>query len=154
MVEYVDAVASESDYLAYGPGDLDLTVEREREIVENYAKSENMIFLVGYIGDELVSIANFASSKRSRLRHRGELGMSVRKKYWRHGIGQAMLQALIDWAKGTGIIRKIDLEVISSNVPAIRLYEKLGFVKEGTIRRALFINGQFVDTHIMGLLID
>ncbi len=154
MVEYVNIVAGESDNIGFGPGEITLTVEQEREIVSRYAEADNMIFLVGYIGDELVSLANFSSSQRPRMRHTGEFGMSVKKKYWRHGIGQAMLQALIDWAKGTGIIRKMNLRVTTYNTAGIALYEKMGFKKVGIITRDMMINGKFVDTILMGLEID
>ncbi len=154
MIDYINIVAGESNNIGFGPGEFDVPVEKEEKILEHYAALENSIFLVGYIGDELVSVANFSSSTRPRMRHTGELGMSVLKKYWRHGIGEAMMRSLIGWAKDTGIIRKMNLAVATYNSAGIALYKKTGFRIEGTVTREMMIDGEFVDTHHMGLEID
>ncbi|RMG37308.1 MAG: N-acetyltransferase [Methanobacteriota archaeon] len=154
MIEYIEIVSGESKNTGFGPGEFNVTPEQEREIVSRYLQADNMVFLLGFIDDELVAMANFASSQRPRFRHTGELGMSVKKKYWRHGIGQAMLQALIDWAKDTGIIRKMNLRVTTYNTAGIGLYEKMGFKRVGIITRDMMIDGEFVDTILMGLEID
>ena len=77
--------------------------------------------------------------------------MSVRKQYWGLGIGSLMLDALIAWARDTQIIKKINLRVRTDNQRAIALYERKGFVFEGTIRREIFLDGKFFDHHWMGL---
>lgn len=82
------------------------------------------------------------------------MGITVRKPYWGLGIGKLLLKYLIDWAKGTGIIRKINLRVRSDNEKAIKLYEKYNFKKEGTLLRDFCINEKFYDSICMGLLID
>ncbi len=46
------------------------------------------------------------------------------------GIGELMLKYLMDTSREMGV-RDYTLEVRAGNVPAIRLYEKLGFVSEG-----------------------
>ncbi|MBO0797135.1 MAG: GNAT family N-acetyltransferase, partial [Ktedonobacteraceae bacterium] len=91
---------------------------------------------------------------RPRTRHAGEFGISVLRKYWNLGIGGRMLTYLIDWARQSGIIRKINLRVRVDNLPAIHLYEKHGFVREGHITREFYLHGQFVDSYVMGLEID
>ncbi len=154
MIDYINIVAGESNNIGFGPGEFDVPVEKEEKILEHYASLDNSIFLVGYIGDELVSVSNFSSSTRPRMRHTGEIGMSVLKKYWRHGIGEAMMRALIDWAIDTGIIRKMNLAVATYNSAGIALYKKTGFRIEGTVTREMMIDGEFVDTHHMGLEID
>ncbi len=42
-----------------------------------------------------------------------------------------MLKALIGWAEASPLIEKISLSVFATNVDAIRLYQRLGFVEEG-----------------------
>ena len=80
---------------------------------------------------------NFGSGKRPRTRHAGDFGMSVHEQYWGLGIGSMLLQSLIDWCQETGFIQKINLRVRTDNTAAIRLYERKGFKKEGTITRDL-----------------
>ena len=154
IIEYINGVVGESDNLGFDPGEFKTGVDEERKILANYLEADNMVYLVGFMEDERVAIANFSSSKRPRRRHTGEFGMSVKKAYWRRGIGQTMLEALIEWAKGTGIIRKMILRVVTYNTAAICLYEKFGFKRVGIITRDLMIHGEFVDTILMGLEID
>lgn len=64
----------------------------------------------------------------------GEIAnVAVAKSARRRGCGKALICAMQEWASEHGITR-IVLEVRSSNVAAIRLYEKMGFVKLGVRR--------------------
>ena len=49
-------------------------------------------------------------------------------------------------------LHRIELEVYAFNPRARRVYEKVGFVKEGTLRDALLWDGKWVDAEIMSLL--
>ena len=62
------------------------------------------------------------------------------------GIGQRLLEKLLDWALSSHI-STVDLEVRPSNRSAIHLYAKAGFSVVG-IRRGYYANNQ-EDAHIM-----
>ena len=62
-------------------------------------------------------------------------------------------QKLIEWAKTSGVVTKINLRVRTDNPRAIALYERKGFTFEGTIRRELLIDGVYYDHHLMGLVL-
>ncbi|WP_227818026.1 GNAT family N-acetyltransferase [Nitrogeniibacter aestuarii] len=49
-------------------------------------------------------------------------------------------------------LNRLALVTLESNEPALRLYEKLGFVEEGREREAIFRDGRFQDLVSMGLL--
>ncbi|MGB4723089.1 MAG: GNAT family N-acetyltransferase, partial [Defluviitoga tunisiensis] len=80
--------------------------------------------------------------------------MSVKKAYWGLGIGSNLLAYLIDWARETGVIRKINLKVREDNVRARALYEKFGFKTEGIITRYFYIEGKFYNVIEMGLEVN
>ncbi len=44
------------------------------------------------------------------------------------------------------------MHVISTNQAAIAMYAKLGFVKEGLLRQAAYIDGAYLDVVLMGIL--
>jgi RimJ/RimL family protein N-acetyltransferase len=68
------------------------------------------------------------------------------------GIGYIASQLAIDFSfNGLGMNR-VELEVLSYNLNAISLYEKIGFSEEGIKRKAFFINGDFLDITIMSIL--
>ena len=94
---------------------------------------------------------HFAAGRRARVRHSGELGMSVGQAYWGQGVGSALLDVLIDWAEQTGVVKKINLRVRIDNERAIRLYEAKGFQHEGTLSNEMFVGGRYYDLYAMGL---
>ena len=77
--------------------------------------------------------------------------MGVQKDYRGQGIGERLALAALQRAREVGLER-VELDVYASNGPAIRLYEKLGFVTEGIHRRARKLNGQVDDLISMALL--
>lgn len=154
LIYHVNTIAGESEFITFGPGEFEITVEKEREILEAYAKADNKIFLVAEVDNEIIGCVTFAGGGRERTKHTGEFGISIRQKYWGQGIGTVLLNRLIIWAKDSGIVRKINLRVRSDNERGIKLYTKMGFVKEGLLTRDMHTNGKFYDSLQMGLQID
>ena len=62
-----------------------------------------------------------------------------------------MIDALIDWARNTDVVRNINLRVRTDNQRAIQLYQRKGFMHEGTISKEILLDGQFYSHHWMGL---
>jgi RimJ/RimL family protein N-acetyltransferase len=54
----------------------------------------------------------------------------VAQSHRRRGIGWALLEGAVDWARRTGV-RKLELHVFPYNTGAIAMYERFGFVHEG-----------------------
>lgn len=84
-----------------------------------------------------------------RRRHVGELGMAIHRDWRRRGVGAALLGALIDTAENWLNLSRIELAVFVDNTAAVALYEKFGFVIEGTHRHYAFRNGELADSHSM-----
>jgi RimJ/RimL family protein N-acetyltransferase len=59
---------------------------------------------------------------------------------------------LVDFAFDDLNLQRVGLRVWGANTRAQRLYEKLGFVVEGRLRRAGYVNGRADDLVVMGLL--
>ena len=66
------------------------------------------------------------------------MNIVVRKKYRRNGIGEKLLQELINLSMKKNL-ENIELEVNSNNKPAINLYKKFGF-KEVGLRKKYYNN--------------
>jgi UDP-4-amino-4,6-dideoxy-N-acetyl-beta-L-altrosamine N-acetyltransferase len=67
------------------------------------------------------------------------------------GYGQAAVRLLIKHAFQNLGLQRLHLLVLEDNKPAIKVYEKCGFVVEGRLRRHVFKNGKFKDVLFMGL---
>lgn len=154
LIQHINTIAGESDFVTFGPGEFEITVEKEKEILEAYSKADNKIFLVAEVNEEIIGCITFGGGGRARTKHVGEFGLSIQQRYWGQGVGTKLLENLIDWAKDTGIVRKINLRVRSDNERGIKLYAKMGFVKEGLITRDMYTHGEFYDSTQMGLQID
>lgn len=154
FIKYLNQVAGESNFLTFGAGEFKMTIEEEKKFIEDHHQADNQIFLVAEVNQEIIGLMNVCASRKSRLRHIADFGISIKKDYWSKGIGSKMMEAMLEWARDKGIIRKINLTVNTDNKVAIALYKKYGFKIEGTIRRHSLINGKFYDSYSMGLLID
>jgi putative acetyltransferase len=84
-----------------------------------------------------------------RRAHSGFIGMSVHDDYQNQGVGTQLLRAAIDLADNWLNISRLELTVFVDNAPAIHLYEKHGFVKEGTLRCYAYRDGIYVDAFTM-----
>ncbi|NVM89401.1 putative acetyltransferase [Variovorax sp. SG517] len=103
-------------------------------------------------------IAGFYRASRypGRVRHVASLGtLAVDPALHGQGIALAMVTDAIERLKADGI-KRIELIVESDNAPALRFYEKLGFEREGTLRKFYkrASDAQAIDDHIMALLLD
>lgn len=68
------------------------------------------------------------------------------------GYGTEAMRLLLDFAFGELNLRRVQLTVFGYNNAAIRLYEKLGFTREGTFREFLLRDGQTYDMILYGIL--
>lgn len=69
-----------------------------------------------------------------------------------HGLGTDAMRAILDLGFGELRLERVWLDVVAENAPAIRSYEKVGFVQEGTLRRATYTAGAFHDVQRMAIL--
>jgi RimJ/RimL family protein N-acetyltransferase len=70
------------------------------------------------------------------------------------GYGTDAVSLLLDFAFRDLNLQRVYLHVFATNAAAIRVYEKAGFVREGVLRRAAHIDGEYVDVLVMGILRD
>lgn len=154
MLEYVESISGESDFLTFGPGEFGVTMSDEADFLERSYMSPNRLCLVAFIGGELVGSLTFQGGARPRTRHCGEMGVSVRKAYWGLEIASYLIDLLLGWAREGGLVRKINLRVRSDNERGILLYERKGFLTEGKVSRDIFLKGRFHECIYMGIAVD
>jgi [ribosomal protein S18]-alanine N-acetyltransferase len=142
MAEIFAAVAEERDGIATEPPvDVD---ERTALFARTAAGS-----VVAVAGDQIIGLIHVEASGYGF----GEFGMLVGRGWRGRGVGVALVQAAIDWARGQGL-HKLCLEVFAHNTAAIALYRKCGFVEEGRrVRQYRRASGELWDSIMMGLLL-
>ena len=76
------------------------------------------------------------------------------KTVWGGGLGTDACSVLLAFGFDDLNLERIGLRVWGSNVRAQRVYDKLGFVVEGRLRRAAYVGGVAEDVIVMGMLRD
>ena len=86
------------------------------------------------------------------ISHVAVLTIIVHEGFQTQGVGKAVVEDLISWAKKSPKIEKIQLNVRDTNEKAIGLYEKLGFKEEGRLlKRVKISDDYYLDDILMGL---
>lgn len=78
----------------------------------------------------------------------GIAGLAVAPDARDRGVASALLAAAEKHARASGA-RKLSLRVLSTNETALRLYERCGFRREGTLREKFLVQGRYVDDVLM-----
>ncbi len=154
LIEYVEQLVMEPDInIPLAPGEFNIGIHEEEIILADYAESDNSLFLIARADGRIVGALNCRGGRGKALRHTATLGVSVHKDWRDSGIGTALMEMAIEWARNTNIVKRIELTVYARNERAIHLYEKLGFQLEGCRRKAVCHNGEHIDDLIMALLL-
>lgn len=143
----LDSVARERRYLHFVQAP---PLESTREFVLSNIMNDEPQF-VALKDEDVIGWCDISLMWREGFTHCGRLGMGVQKDHRRRGIGRRLIERTIARAREKGLER-IELDVFASNTPAIRLYEKMGFVVEGVKRKARKIDGAYDDLVGMALL--
>jgi len=121
LLEFLDRVHRQTEFLKRKPEELDLGLEDEKEFIRNMNDSASKFYVVARDDDKIVGCLSFLSSPYQRYNHQGELRMSVDKSHWGKGIGSSLIKFLIDWGENNKL-KRIELRVDAHNVRAINLY--------------------------------
>jgi len=70
----------------------------------------------------------------------------------RQGYGWEAINLFLDWALRVQNFRRIWLGALATNERAIRCHAACGLVEEGRQRQHAYVNGEYIDEVLMGLL--
>jgi putative acetyltransferase len=124
------------------------TVGEERRYLKAIRRWEHAAVLVAEVDGQIVGRLSVSRDQHPASRHVADLGLMVAAAQRRRGIGRALLEGAVDWAREVGVT-KLELHVFPWNEPAIRLYERFGFEREGVRRGHYRRGGEEVDAILM-----
>jgi ribosomal protein S18 acetylase RimI-like enzyme len=144
------AIASVPGMLASRPDEIDDDAVREMILAlndrgrGNYLVAEHAGTVVGHAFLEALSLAVTS--------HVVRLTIAVHEGHQGQGVGRALMNELLRWARSSPHVEKVELQVRLSNVRAIALYRSLGFIEEGRKTRRLKIGpSEYIDDVYMAL---
>jgi RimJ/RimL family protein N-acetyltransferase len=106
---------------------------------------------VAICGERVVGWCDLSPVNRPVHAHCGTLGIGLIADYRGRGLGSRLLATTLQRGREIGLTR-IELEVREANLPAIALYERFGFVREGVKKNAVRVDGEYEDVITMALL--
>lgn len=165
VVEAAKRIFGQTDMVLTQADEFTISVEDEAALLAKRAESATGLYVIAEVhgpeahatphGPEgratrIIGIAGMDPAARKRAMHNVTLGIMVDSAWHRKGVGDAMMEVLMRWARGNPAVRRVQLEVVATNAHAVRLYERHGFVTEGR-RRGVFQRqpGVFEDDLIM-----
>jgi [ribosomal protein S5]-alanine N-acetyltransferase len=80
------------------------------------------------------------------------MGYCLDEAAWGHGYATEAGRALLQWAFDTLDLNRVQAETDTRNTASARVLEKLGFMREGTLREDCVVNGDVSDSWVYGLL--
>ncbi len=131
------------------------TLEKEQEHIQKYHTDEDKLIVISETDGRILSLSSIECGSRQRMRHIGQVGISILPDWRGLGLGKAIMEVLIEWARAHPKLEKLALGVWSGNKPAIRLYQKMGFIEEGRkIREVKYADGSYDDMICMYRMVD
>ena len=146
IVRLWQALADERKYI----GTDRVTVEQKSRWVKSI-RDRGVLWVLAELESDLVgslSLARYRDSEKTR--HVRNLAMGVAREYRGMGVGTALMDYAVRWARRQRSVKKIVLSVFSTNTKAIALYRKFGFAYEGRRKKQFLIQGKYVDEIMMG----
>jgi RimJ/RimL family protein N-acetyltransferase len=80
------------------------------------------------------------------------MGYCLDDAAWGHGYATEAGRALLQWAFDTLDLNRVQAETDTRNAASARVLEKIGFVREGTLREDCVVNGEVSDSWVYGLI--
>jgi RimJ/RimL family protein N-acetyltransferase len=98
-------------------------------------------------GDALL----WAIDRHNRSAH---VGISLRPAFRGRGLGVDVVRVLCGYGFAILGLHRLQIETLTDNHAMIAIAERAGFVREGVTRGSDWVNGDFADSVIFGMLAD
>lgn len=150
IVDIINEVHKEEIYTIGEPGEEYFTEGKMKEYIRDLSENHGSLFIVAETGNQIVGYLDFENGRVRKTKHAGRFAVYLRKQNRGNGIGKLLIDNLVEWAAKNPMIEKITLSVFSSNVNAISLYRKSGFLEEGRCPKDMKLkDGTYIDSVLM-----
>jgi RimJ/RimL family protein N-acetyltransferase len=129
------------------------TREMLAEYVRRVTTDERNVMLAVIANDTGRHIGNVKLGPIHWVHRTAAMGIMIGEKAsWGRGYGREAVSLIVQYGFFRLGLHRITLGVFADHAAAIRIYERLGFKVEGTLREELFRDGRFHDKLVMGVL--
>ncbi len=129
-----------------------MSKEKVDKMISDYNEENNsIVFAIRTIEGNIIGIAGYDDIIKDNMVATLFIGIGD-ENYLGKGYGKEAISELLNYGFNTLNLYRIQLNVISFNISAIKLYEKVGFQKEGTMKEFVLRNGQRYDLYMYAKL--
>jgi len=151
FLEMTLALDQETKFMIFEPNERSKDINRLKDKIQQTIQANDLL-LVAEINHKIVGFLSAQRGVPNRIKHSAYIVIGIRASFQNQGIGSQLFRELDLWAKQNDITR-LELTVVCQNTAAKHLYEKYGFVIEGTKRNSMIVDGKYVDEYYMGKLL-
>ncbi len=131
---------------------LEETVEFIREERELYRHKQEVIWAITLRATRRI-VGSVSVQHWNRYHRRAEIGYELARDCWGQGLAREAIREVLRFGFERMGLNRIEIRTSTANVRSLRLAARLGFTREGTLRkRILEDDGQFYDGAVFGLL--
>lgn len=125
------------------------------ELLKEYltdVEANNILFWAIHLKSDFKHIGNIKIDPINKKHGFGEYGILMGdRQEWKKGFAKEASQLVLDFCFSSVGLRKINLGVVPENENAVKLYNNLGFILEGTYKRHFFYNNRYYDCYRMAV---
>jgi len=115
-------------------------------------QDENSYTFGAYEQDKLIGVVSLVVEQKNKIKHRANIyAMYVKPNLRGNGIAKMLMLEAVKVANQLKGIEQVYLSVVSSNKPAKKLYQSIGFKIYGLDKRAMKIDDVYFDEELMVL---
>jgi RimJ/RimL family protein N-acetyltransferase len=129
------------------------SVNDERRYLRSLRRYPHAAVYVAEAPEGVVGRLSVGRDPHPASHHVADLGLMVAESHRRLGVGLALLEAAVVWARAQGV-SKLELHVFPHNEGAIALYDRFGFEREGYRKRHYRRPDGYVDAILMAYEVD
>jgi diamine N-acetyltransferase len=131
---------------------LPTTIHERKEWFYAISKDKTAITFAVTLSENNTHIGNCGLINLDCRSRRGQIWIYLNDQHIGEGLGKEAIYLILEYAFHYLNLNRIYLYVVSTNVRAIKFYERCSFKNEGTFRQHIFLKNQYVDAIWFGIL--
>lgn len=153
LARLMNELEKESNFLLFEPDERNMSAQQAEGMIRSFQSQENSTVWLAFDEGRVIGHVTCIGGRANRNSHCAKVVAGVRKEQQGKGVAFSLLEKVKEWAVNSGIHR-LELSVMVHNEPAFHVYKKAGFEVEGRLKHSLCVDGNWIDEHMMALILS
>lgn len=153
LLNTIKTYIPQSEFIPKHADEIKLSIEQEKEWINSFLINDHSLLLVAEYDNYIIGNIDLTGNSRKVMTHTAVIGMGMIEEWRNAGLGTALLNAIIQWAKNNPILEIIWLQVYTENILGMALYRKMGFVENGILKNFFKHENKYYDNMTMSMYV-